>query len=331
MLSGVPNQTFFNMSNHLLEAARVFDAEIEGLRAARSKLDDSFDRAVELILGSKGKIVVAGIGKSGIIGHKIAATLASTGSSAVYLNAGEALHGDLGLVDRGDIVILISNSAATAELAHMLPSIHQIGARMIGLFGKKDTALAHACDIVLDVSVEREACPLGLAPMTSSTVTLVMGDALASALMRARGFQPEEFAVYHPGGTLGRRLLLKASDVMHPMGPAFPTVTPGMSLREALAVMNRSNLGGVIVVEAEKVAGVFTDGDLRRCILAEASLDVSIRDLMTSHPICIPVHYALGQALDLMEQSGRKIYFAPVVDTEGTLLGALRMHDIVSE
>jgi len=318
-------------SNHHTEALRVFDAEIAGLNRTRELLDHNFDKAVELILSSKGKVVVAGIGKSGIIGHKIAATLASTGTSAVYLNAGEALHGDLGVVNPEDVVLMLSNSAATTELVQMLPSIRQIGAKLIAFFGKSDTALAQACDLLLDVGVVREACSLGLAPMTSSTVALVMGDALASALMRARGFKPDDFAVYHPGGSLGRRLLLRVKDAMHPVGSSFPLVAPENTLRESLPVMNQSNLGGVVVVAGAKVIGVFTDGDLRRCILGDSPLDIPMARLMTADPISIQLDLSLGQALDAMEQSGRKIYFAPVVNVSGELCGALRMHDIVSE
>lgn len=318
-------------SQDYAEAKRIFKVECDALSRVLAQLEDSFDVAVQLLRDCEGKVVVAGIGKSGIIGHKIAATLASTGTPAVFLNAGEALHGDLGVVAANDVVLMLSNSAKTAELMQMLPSLKAIGVKVIGMFGSRETALAKVCDVVLNLNVEQEGCPLGLAPMSSSTVALVTGDALASALMSTRDFKSENFALYHPGGNLGRRLLLQVEDAMHPVGPAFPTVTPEMPLRDALAVMNRSNLGGVIVVESEKVVGVFTDGDLRRCILGEAPLGVAIRELMTADPICIPVHFALGQALDLMEQSGRKIYFAPVVDAIGRLFGALRMHDIVSE
>jgi arabinose-5-phosphate isomerase len=318
-------------SNHYKEAHRIFDAEIEGLKRTKERVNENFSQSVELILGSKGKVVVAGIGKSGIIGHKIAATLASTGTSAVYLNAGEALHGDLGVVNAEDVVLMLSNSAATTELVHMLPSIKQIGAKMIGLFGQSDTALAQACDLVLDASVEQEACSLGLAPMTSSTVALVMGDALASALMQARGFKPDDFAVYHPGGSLGRRLLLRVCDVMHPVADDFPVVVPELPLREALSVMSISNLGGLIVAEANKIKGVFTDGDLRRYVLEGCSLDAPICEFMTNDPITVQDSMRLGEILDLMEASGRKIYFVPVSNAAGELSGALRMHDIVSD
>ena len=320
------------MMSHLKEAHRIFDEEIAGLTRAKAALAKSFDSAVDLMLGAKGKVVVAGIGKSGIIGHKIAATMASTGTAAVYLNAGEALHGDLGVVNQTDVVLMLSNSASTAELAHMLPSIKQIGAKMIGLFGKTNTALAKACDVVLDASIEKEACPLGLAPMTSSTVALVVGDALASALMQAHGFKPDDFAVYHPGGSLGRRLLLRVHDVMHSVGAGVgPVVIPETKLQDALDVMSDSNLGGVIVAEGPKIAGVFTDGDLRRRILEGCQLDAPIRSLMTKNPTCVDDTMRLGEVLDLMESANRKIYFVPVKDADENLCGALRMHDIVSD
>jgi arabinose-5-phosphate isomerase len=312
------------------EAKRIFDEEIKGLQLVQSRLSGDFDRAVDLILASTGKVVVAGIGKSGIIGHKIAATLASTGTSAVYLNAGEALHGDLGMVSRQDVVLMLSKSAATIELSQMLPSIREIGAKIIGIFGCDSTALAQACDVVLDTKINREACPLGLAPMTSSTVALVMGDALATALIRARGFGPEHFAVYHPGGSLGRRLLLRVRDVMHADPRSVPVVSPGMPLRDALGKMSAANLGGVVIAEGKKVVGVFTDGDLRRQILKGCSLEAPMSEVMTKDPVCVLATLRLGEALDLMEQTNRKIYFVPVVDDAGNFCGALRMHDVVA-
>jgi len=314
---------------HLAEAKRVFDAEIEGLDLVRSRLATEFEEAVDLILACQGKVVVSGIGKSGIIGHKIAATFASTGTSAVYLNAGEALHGDLGMISRQDVVLMLSNSAATVELSQMLPSIREIGAKIVGIFGCSTTALAHACDVVLNARVDREACPLNLSPTTSATVSLVMGDALAAALIKARGFRPENFAVYHPGGSLGRRLLLRVRDVMHADPKMVPMVAPETLLRDALNEMSATNLGGVVVAEAKKVLGVFTDGDLRRQILNGCSLDTPISEVMTQNPVCVEASLRLGEALELMEQTSRKIYFVPVVDGDGCLCGALRMHDVV--
>ena len=319
------------MGNHYVEAQRVFRDEAAALLRTMDAVCAVFDLVVDLILDCRGKVVTTGIGKSGIIAHKVSATLASTGTPSVFLNAGESLHGDLGIVGPEDVVLFFSNSGNTQELARMVPSIRKIGARSVGVFGRPNGSLVPQVDVSVDLSVEKEACPLNLAPMTSATVSLVFGDALASALIRARNFTAEDFAVYHPGGDLGRRLLLRVEDVMHSIGESVPTVTPAMTLREALVVMNRSNLGGVIVIEGEQVVGVFTDGDLRRCILQDAPLDKVMATLMTPDPITIPRYFALGKALDLMEQSGRKIYFAPVVDSNLALLGALRMHDILSD
>ena len=317
--------------SYLKEAKRVFKAEVAGLEYTQANLSESFNQAVELILNTKGKIVVAGIGKSGIVAHKIAATLASTGTSAVYLNAGEALHGDLGVIDRNDVVLMLSNSASTMELVAMLPSIKQIGAKIIGLLGRLDTTLAKACNVILDVSIESEACPLGLAPMTSSTVALVMGDALASALMRVRQFKPDDFAMYHPGGSLGRRLLLRVHDVMHAVDEGGPVVTPETTLKDALNVMSVSNLGGVIITDSKRIIGVFTDGDLRRQILQGCQLEVPISEVMTKDPVSVRETGRLGEVLELMEATSRKVYFVPVVDESGQLCGALRMHDIIGE
>ena len=314
---------------HYAEAKRVFADEIASLQAVAVALEPTFDRAVELCLSCPGKIVVTGIGKSGIIGHKIAATLASTGSPSVFLNAGEALHGDMGVVSREDVVLMLSNSASTPELQKMLPSIRKIGARLIGFFGATDTVLAEGMDVVLDLSVEREACPLNLAPMTSATVALVAGDALASALMVARGFTQEDFAVYHPGGSLGRRLLYRVEDVMK-KGPALPVVAPGQSLREAIEALAAGRLGAVLVCgPGERLEGILVEGDVRRHYLEQTSPDLPVGEAMTRGPKVIGPEALLGDALAEMETGDRKVYVLPVVDGEGVLRGLLRMHDIV--
>lgn len=318
-----------SLSDHYDIARKTVYLEIEALEHVLIRNRHAIEQAVELILGCTGKVVVAGIGKSGIIGHKIAATLASTGTPAVYLNAGEALHGDLGVVAPNDVVVPISNSAATPELTNMLPSIKQIGARMVGMLGKRDTPLAAACDVILDVGVEREACPLGLAPMSSSTVALVMGDGLAAALMQARNFTADNFALYHPGGSLGRRLLLKVSDVMHSGANDTPEVTPNTPIKDALKEMSAVNLGGIVITEKKRILGVFTDGDLRRRIVEGCSLDQPIANVMTRDPITVSASMRLGEVLDLMESTSRKVYFVPVADENGLLCGALRMHDVV--
>ncbi len=316
------------MSNHYNEAERVFQSEIEGLEKALKAIAPDFDRAVELILAAEGKVVVTGLGKSGIIGHKIAATLASTGTPAVFISASEALHGDLGIVSSGDVVIMLSHSAATVELARMLPSLKHSQARLIGIFGKKDTELARACDLVLHAAVEKEACPLNLAPMTSSTVSLVIGDALAAALMTARGFTPEDFAVYHPSGSLGRKLLLKVSDVMH-RGDGLPRVSEQASFKEVVVEMTRTNLGGVAVCADDgKLIGFISDGDVRRKIIEDDAFTLRAADMMTRHPITTGPEVRLGEVLETMENPQRQIYILPVVE-DGHYVGMIRMHDIL--
>jgi len=308
----------------------VFEQQIASLIKVGGHIQSELDQAVELILSRTGKVVVTGIGKSGIVGHKIAATLASTGTSAVFLNAGEALHGDLGIVGREDVVIMLSKSAQTAELAHMLPSIRRIGAQLIGIFGDTGTTLAKACDVVLDVSVEDEACPLSLAPTTSATVSMVAGDALAIALMKARNFTPEQFALFHPGGTLGRRLLYQVRDVMC-AGNQLPVVNTDVLLRDAMEEMSRAALGAVCVVKEDRsLVGIVTEGDVRRLYLASTDPAVPVVEVMTRNPKTISEEFRLGEALDLMESGDRKVYVLPVVDRSQRPVGMLRMHDIVS-
>ncbi len=309
----------------------VFEQEARALLDVGRRLGDSFEQAVELMAGCQGKLIVAGIGKSGIVAHKIAATLASTGSPAVFLNAGEALHGDLGMVTSDDVVIMLSKSANTPELLVMLPSIRNIGAKLIGLFGRLDSPLATACDVLLDVSVEEEACPLHLAPTTSCTVSMVAGDALAIALMRRRNFSPDEFAVYHPGGELGRRLLYKVKDVMH-SGDALPRVSPEHSLREAVEELARKALGAVCIAdESGNLLGIITEGDVRRLYLQGRDSMSPVREAMSTDPMHIAEEDPLGKALDRMEKGERKVYVLPVLNREGQLSGLLRMHDIVAK
>lgn len=309
---------------------KVFSQQIEALRKVGSRVDADLDRAVELILSKSGKVVVTGIGKSGIVGHKIAATLASTGTSAVFLNAGEALHGDLGMVGKEDVVLMLSKSADTAELAHMLPSVRRIGASVIGLFGGEGTPLARACDLRLDVSVDDEACPLSLAPTTSTTVMMVAGDALAIALMERRGFTPEDFAVFHPGGSLGRRLLYRVADVMR-RGPEAARVGEEVSLREAVEEMSRSALGAVCAVDGEnRILGIVTEGDVRRLFLSGVDASVPVRGVMTRDPKVVREDVRVGEALEVMEAGERQVYVLPVVDEDQRYIGMLRMHDVVS-
>jgi arabinose-5-phosphate isomerase len=315
--------------SHTSEARRVFDVQIAALGRVRDQIASVFPHVVDIILGSSGKVIVTGLGKSGIIAHKIAATLASTGTSAVFMNAADALHGDLGMVTFGDTVIMVSNSGATTELLRMLPSLRRYEAVLVGILGQIDTPLARECDYVLNADVGREACPMGLAPTSSSTAALVVGDALACALMNARGFSPEQFAVNHPGGSLGRRLLLKARDILPSMSE-WPTVSPDATVREAAVMMTQIPMGAVCVIGADGcLAGIMTDGDLRRHLAVSEDLRIPVRQLMNSNPITASPNDSVDQLLRIMETPQRKIYVLPLVDETRHLVGLIRMHDLL--
>lgn len=315
---------------HYQEAIRVFEQESQALSQTLRRIETTFDKVVDLCLACRGKLVIAGVGKSGIIGHKMAATLASTGTPAVFLNAGEALHGDLGMVTADDVVVFLSNSAKTPELLRMLPSVRKIGARTLGILGAIDTPLAESMDLILDARIDEEACPLRLAPMTSCTVALVVGDALAAALIRARGFSAEDFAVFHPGGSLGRRLLYRVRDIMQ-TGDSLPVVESERSLRETIQVLARYRMGAVLVADSSrKLTGILVEGDVRRLYLEQVDPDKPIREVMTADPKTIDGDALLGEAIEQMERGDRKVYVLPVVREDRTIEGILRMHDIVS-
>ncbi len=319
--------------SYLKSANQVFDLEIEALQKAKKQIATTFDKAVELILSSKGKIVITGVGKSGIIAHKISATLASTGTPSVFLNASEALHGDLGMVSKGDIVIMLSKSGTTIELVKMLPTLKKVGAKTIGIFSNIETRLAQNLDLLLNATVEREACPLNLAPMSSTTVSLVIGDALAAALIEARNFKDTDFAIFHPAGQLGRNLLLTAADVMHNK-ENLPIVLPQNSLKEVVIVMTKYNLGAVCVCSMKenknKLEGIITDGDVRRFLTHSDTLTAKASEIMTKKPISLNPAMRLSEALNIMENKNHQIYVAPVIDKENNCLGIVRMHDILS-
>jgi len=315
---------------HYQEAIRVFEQESHALGQTLRRIESTFNKVVDLCLACRGKLVIAGVGKSGIIGHKMAATLASTGTPAVFLNAGEALHGDLGMVTADDVVVFLSNSAKTPELLRMLPSVRKIGARTLGILGAIDTPLAESMDLILDARIDEEACPLGLAPMTSCTVALVVGDALAAALIRARGFSAEDFAVFHPGGSLGRRLLYRVRDVMQ-TGDSLPLASTGQSLREVIQILARHRMGAVLIADSNrKLLGILVEGDVRRLYLEAVNPDTAVETVMTRDPKTIEAEALLGEAIERMERGDRKVYVLPVVNDHGIIEGILRMHDIVS-
>jgi arabinose-5-phosphate isomerase len=306
----------------------VIDTEAEAVAALRERIDDGFARACQYLLGCRGRVVVSGMGKSGHIGGKIAATLASTGTPAFFVHPGEASHGDLGMITSQDVVLALSNSGETDELVNILPLIKRLGVPLVTMTGNPRSSLAEAADVNLDVSVAREACPLGLAPTSSTTAALVMGDALAVALLEARGFTAEDFARSHPGGRLGRRLLLHVADIMH-RGERVPAVRGDVPLREALVEMSRQGLGMTAVVDADRrVIGIFTDGDLRRTL--DRGIDVRavrVDAVMIAHPVTANAELLAAEALALMES--RKINALLVTDADGRLVGALNMHDLL--
>ncbi len=317
-------------SDRLLGLARaVLDTEAAALVRLNARLDQAFVRACELMLACAGRVVVTGMGKSGHIGGKIAATLASTGTPAFFVHPGEASHGDLGMITRQDVVLALSNSGETPEILAILPIIKRLGVPMIALTGRPHSTLAREAEVHIDVGVDKEACPLGLAPTASTTAALAMGDALAVALLETRGFTAEDFALSHPGGALGRRLLLHVRDVMHG-GERLPKVELGASLRDALMEITRKGLGITAVVDAEgRLAGVFTDGDLRRA-LDHANIDLRgarIDELYTPGGKTCPAEMLAAEALGLMER--HQINALIVVDEDRRPVGALNTHDLL--
>ena len=306
----------------------VIDTEADAVAALRERIDDRFARACQHLLACRGRVVVTGMGKSGHIGGKIAATLASTGTPAFFVHPGEASHGDLGMITSQDVVLALSNSGETDELVNILPLIKRLGVPLITMTGNPQSSLAQAADVNLDVTVAREACPLGLAPTSSTTAALVMGDALAVALLEARGFTAEDFARSHPGGRLGRRLLLHVGDLMH-RGERVPAVPGDAPLRDALVEMSRQGLGMTAVVDDDRrVIGIFTDGDLRRAL--DRGIDVRavrVDAVMIARPVTAAAELLAAEALALMEN--RKINALLVTDAEGRLVGALNMHDLL--
>lgn len=318
-----------NQTRDLIDSAqRTIRLELEAVQELLPRINADFIKACELILNCKGRVVVVGMGKSGHIGNKIAATLASTGTTAFFVHPAEASHGDMGMITRDDIVLALSNSGSTAEIITLLPLIKRLGIRLISMTGNPDSPLAKAAEVNLDARVSQEACPLNLAPTSSTTASLVLGDALAIALLEARGFTAEDFAFSHPGGALGRRLLLKVENVMH-QGDALPRVRRGTSLREALLEMTQKGLGMTVVLEQDdRLAGIFTDGDLRRTL--DKGIDVRqalIDEVMTPHGKTARADMLAAEALKIMED--HKINALVVVDEQNNPVGALNMHDLL--
>ncbi|WP_084315028.1 KpsF/GutQ family sugar-phosphate isomerase [Pseudomonas jinjuensis] len=308
-------------------AQRTIRLERDSVEALLARIGSDFTKACELLLTCKGRVVVVGMGKSGHIGKKIAATLASTGTPAFFVHPAEASHGDMGMITRDDMVLALSNSGSTAEIVTLLPLIKRLGIVLISMTGNPESPLAQAAVVNLDASVAHEACPLNLAPTSSTTVSLVLGDALAIALLEARGFTAEDFAFSHPGGALGRRLLLKVENVMH-VGEGLPQVSLGTSLSGALLEMTRKGLGMTVILDdAGRLAGIFTDGDLRRTL--DKGLDVrqtSIEQVMTVHGKTARPEMLAAEALKIMDD--HKISALVVVDEDDRPVGVLHIHDL---
>jgi arabinose-5-phosphate isomerase len=307
---------------------KVLEIETKALADLHRYIDDSFSEACQLMMQCKGRVVVIGMGKSGHIGNKIAATLASTGTPAFFVHPGEASHGDLGMITEKDIVLALSNSGETDEVLKLLPVLKRIGIAIIAVTGNPQSTLARLAEIHLCVKVEQEACPLGLAPTASTTAALAMGDALAVALLEARGFSADDFALSHPGGSLGRRLLLRIADVMH-QGEQIPLVPTQASIKQALLEISAKGLGMTgIKADDGTLAGIFTDGDLRRILDLRVDIHhTRIAEVMTKNCITAKAEMLAAEALKIMET--KKINSLLVVDSDNTVVGAFNMHDLL--
>ena len=308
-------------------ARQVLRIEGDAVLALIERIDDTFLQALSLILNCHGRVIVTGIGKSGHIGHKIAATLASTGTPAFFVHPVEASHGDLGMITSQDVLLALSNSGESNELLNILPFVKRRGSKVIAITGNAQSSLARDADAHLDSAVAQEACPLNLAPTASTTAALALGDALAVALLDARGFGAEDFARSHPGGSLGRQLLSRIRDVMR-TGDAVPTILPGASIAEATREITRGGIGMAVVVSPERqILGIFTDGDLRRAIVKTLDLQsLTVADVMSGKPRLIGPEKLTAEAVEMMEKY--KINQIPVADGDGRLIGALNMHDL---
>jgi arabinose-5-phosphate isomerase len=312
----------------LKRAIEVINIEAAAVKGLLKNLDKNFELAVDVIAKCQGRVVVCGMGKTGIVGRKIAATLSSTGTPSVFLHSAEAVHGDLGQVTPKDILIVISQSGETEETVRLLPLIKKIGTKTIAMTGNPKSALAKYSDIVLNTAVKTEGCPLGVAPMASTTATLALGDALAACLIDRRGFRKEDFAFYHPGGSLGRRLLLKVEDIMR-TGDSVAKVTTTAKVKDVLLAITRSRSGCAMVVDVKgKLAGIFTDGDLRRHLKEGAQvLNEPVGKVMTAKPTSVSADRLAAQAFDILKT--KKIDELPVVDKSNKLVGLVDVQDLL--
>lgn len=314
--------------DYLASAKRTLDIEIGAIEQLKAQLNTDYEKACEIMLECKGRIVVTGMGKSGHIGNKIAATLASTGTPAFFVHPGEASHGDLGMITPQDVVLALSNSGTTSEVLTIVPLIKRMNAKLISMTGNPRSALAEAAEVHLNVGVEREACPLDLAPTASTTVTLAMGDALAVSLLEARGFTAEDFAFSHPGGALGRKLLLKVNDIMA-KGSEVPAVDDNVTVKDALFEISAKGLGMTTILDQSgKLVGIFTDGDLRRCLdIGHDMKTTMINSIMTKNCQSISADLLAVEALNIMED--KSISALVVIDEQQKPVGVIHMHQIL--
>lgn len=318
-----------NKTEYIVAAREVLKCEANSIEKAIERLDDNFANAVETILNHKGKLLVCGVGKSGLVAQKIAATLSSTGTPAVFMHACDAAHGDLGVYEPGDPTILISNSGSTVECVRLMPILKKFNSPIIALIGNLDSPMGRGADIILDASSGGEADPLGIVPTNSTTLAMAVGDALACALMKARNFSKEDFAKFHPAGQLGRNLLLKVGDVMTTVRECA-LVSASDTVRQVVIQMTTRPLGAACAVSEDgKLEGLVTDGDIRRMLTSASDLDsMKCSDIMTKSPVCVESDASLGRAVKLMEDRKSKLSVLPVVDNDDKLEGLIRLHDI---
>lgn len=312
------------------EGKRIIKEEVVALLKLEKHIGEDFEKAVDLMKECRGKIVIIGMGKSGLVGRKISATLASTGTPSFFIHPGEAIHGDLGMILPEDVCILISHSGKTKEVLEILPFIKTKGSKTISITSNPNSELAKNTDIHLNTFVKKEACPLNLAPTTSTTITLVMGDALASALIIEKGFKREDFAMFHPGGSLGKQLLLRVESIMH-SGKENAVINENVSMKEALIEMTKKTLGAVNVIDEKgKLVGLITDGDLRRTLEKHENIQVmKVKDVMTKNPLTITKDILAAETLRIMEDRPSQIMHLPVVDNNKKCIGLVRLHDII--
>ena len=324
------NEPILDSAAIIQKAIEVLKIEADGIMNLIDRIDESFSEMVDTICDSYGRIIVSGIGKSGIIGRKIVATLNSTGTRALFLHPVEAMHGDLGQVSTDDIFIALSKSGETDELNILLSSIRRIGCKIIAFTGDKDSNLANHSDIVINVGVDHEACPLGLAPTASTTALLAMGDALAVVLLEKKHFKTSDFRLFHPGGTIGQRLAAEIKDIMI-SGRSLPCISEGMPMTKAVKAIDRGGLGAILVVDRHnKLSGIITDGDIRRMVVSERRIEeLAVDDVMTHNPKTQLPQAPTYDALNIMEQ--HQITVLPIVDSDGFVAGILHLHDILGK